>query len=80
MCSNTELSEGGKRGVLLLNLFTIRSVQQTDKLILLGTITTPESFFLGKIGKIQLNSNGELLTCLCAELEPSITNMIFQQP
>ena len=35
---------------------------------------------LGVFGKGQQNSNGELLTCLCAELELSITNTFFEQP
>ena len=65
----------------------ITSVPEADKLILLGDFNARVGCdhdiwgpVLGKFGKGQQNSNGELLTCLCVELELSITNTFFKQP
>ena len=35
---------------------------------------------IGKFGRGRLNENGELLLCMCTELELAITNTYFQQP
>ena len=66
---------------------TIRGVPSGDKLILLGDFnarvgSNHETWgpVLGKFGRGQQNSNGELLTCLCSELDLSVTNTYFQQP
>ena len=65
----------------------VSSVPEADKLILLGDFNARVGCdhdtwgpVLGKFGKGQQNSNGELLTCLCAELKLSITNTFFKQP
>ena len=65
----------------------IESIPKTDKLVLLGDFNarvgddySTWSPVLGKFGKGQQNSNGELLTCLCAEFELAITNTYFMQP
>ena len=62
----------------------IRNVPQPDKLILVGDFNARVcndhrtwGSVLGKFGKRQQNSNGELLTCLCAELDLAITNTYF---
>ena len=65
----------------------IANVPATDKLVLLGDFNARVgsdyntwSPALGKFGKGKQNSNGELLTCLCSELELAITNTYFMQP
>ena len=61
-----------------------RNVPQPDKLILVGDFNARVGndhrtwgSVLGKFGKGQQNPNGELLTCLCAELDLAITNTYF---
>ena len=65
----------------------VGGVPAGDKLIILGDFNarvgsdhTTWSSVLGKFGKGQQNANGELLTCLCSELDLAITNTYFQQP
>ena len=66
---------------------TIQSVPQPERLILMGDFNASVgsdyrtwSPILGKFGKGQQNSNGELLTCLCAKLGLAITNTYFYHP
>ena len=66
---------------------TITSVPPGDKLILLGDFNARVGSdhntwgpALGKFGKGQQNQNGELLMCLCSELDLAITNTYFKQP
>ena len=65
----------------------LTNVPAADKLILLGDFNARVGSnhntwgpILGKFGKGQQNANGELLTCLCSELELAITNTYFEQP
>ena len=65
----------------------IRNVPPGDKLILLGDFNARVGSdyntwgpALGRFGKGQQNHNGELLTCLCSELDLAITNTYFQKP
>ena len=59
----------------------------SDKLVLLGDFNARVGRdhitwgpALGKFGKGTQNSNGELLACLCTELELAISNTYFDQP
>ena len=65
----------------------ITNVPEADKLILLGDFNARVGNdhntwgpVLGKFGKGNQNSNGELLACLCSELELAVTNTYFDQP
>ena len=65
----------------------ITRVPSGNKLIILGDFNARVGSnhgtwgpVLGKFGRGQQNSNGELLTCLCSELDLSITNTHFKQP
>ena len=65
----------------------LNNVPPEDKLILLGDFNARVGSnhnvwrpALGRFGKGQQNHNGELLTCLCTELDLAITNTYFQQP
>ena len=65
----------------------VNNVPAGDRLFLLGDFNARVgndyntwSPALGRFGKGQQNQNGELLTCLCTELNLAITNTYFQQP
>ena len=65
----------------------ITSIPAASKIILLGDFNARvgsdhETWApaLGKFGRGQQNSNGELLAGLCVELDLAVTNTFFQQP
>ena len=65
----------------------LNSVPAADKVILLGDFNARVgsdsdiwSGAIGKFGRGNHNSNGELLLCLCTELDLAVTNTYFQQP
>ncbi|XP_033109346.1 craniofacial development protein 2-like [Anneissia japonica] len=66
---------------------TIRSVQKSDKILILGDFNARVGGdyvtwdrVVGKFGRGKTNSNGEMLLSLCTEFDLAVTNAYFNNP